>query len=127
MTCAIYARFARDEEYAYKTEVSNELLKAFGFRIPMRSYKLTPSMIEYIDRCASFKSGESAQQAAERIKQHVICKERVLDAFYAMEKHERCKFDHFTWVARKRLMVSGQNDICRKNLTCFDKKHCVLT
>lgn len=107
MTCAIYARFARDEERAYKTEVCNELLKAFGLRIPMRSYKPTPSMVEGIDQWVNFGSGESTQQAAERIKHHILGKKCALEVIRVMEMGERCKPSLFTRLERNRLLASG--------------------
>lgn len=43
---------------------------------------------------------------------------------YEGERHKPGPIARFE---RNRLLASGENDICRKILTCFDKKHCVLT
>ena len=95
MTCAVYARYARDEGRDYKSEVCNELLKCLDVRIPMQSYKLTPNMIKCVDQRVNFTSGESDQQTVERIKQHIIIKGNAHQVLRAIEMCESHKLSLF--------------------------------
>lgn len=72
MRCAVYFRLARDEDRANKEAVYNELLKAFGYRIPMRTSSVVTSAIHYAADSVDPQRGETPQQAAERIKRKLV-------------------------------------------------------
>jgi len=82
MACAVYARFARDEERAYKEEVSNELLRDLGFQIPMRINSFMASAIKFANDSANSRSGMTVRQAVEQIKRELLVKDIALKTIH---------------------------------------------
>lgn len=95
MIGAVYFRFARDEDRAYKEAVCSELLRALGHQIPMRMSPFITSTIKYATDTAERKSGMTARQAAERIKREMIMKDiihRATQSFGITLPHESSTF-----------------------------------
>ena len=72
MPCAVYFRLARDKDRAYREAVRNELLRAFGYRIPMCVSPIVTEAIRYADKSVDPQRRETPQQAAERIKRELF-------------------------------------------------------
>lgn len=78
MKCVIYARFARDEEAAYKSEVYNELLKAVRWHPPMRMRAASdPSVHDVIFDILDRKTDLPVPRAVERINTVYTDMERI--------------------------------------------------
>ena len=78
MKCVIYARFARDEEAAYKSKVYNALLKAVKGHPPMRMRAATdPSVHDVIFEILDRKIDLPVHHAVERINTVYADMERI--------------------------------------------------
>ena len=86
MTCAVYVRFARDEKRAYNDFVFNELLRCFGFRIPMCINPLVASTLKAAVDASDFKKETPVQQAVEQLKSELIMKDIALRATQTAER-----------------------------------------